>query len=186
MTKPKYRSPRGRAKYPHLVTPDTAFDSDRPKYKTELVLSAEDAKPFLAQINKASEEVHGKQPAGKVRLPVTKDEETGEISLKFNSKFQPKFYDTKGQVIAPSSLPKIGAGSTLIISGIINVYEVNKNKGVGLLMDGVQIVDVVEFGGGSVQFDAVEGGTYVREDLHAANGNATMPPVGDDGVKFDF
>jgi len=184
MAKPKFQSPIGRAKYPHLNEPDTAFDADNPKFKTELVLSAKDAQPFIDQINKASEEVHGKQPAGKVRMPITKDEETGEVSFKFNSKYQPKFCDTNGQVITPSSLPKIGAGSIIIVSGVINVYEVSKNKGVGLLMDGVQIIDVVEYGGGgSVTFDAVEGGSYVREDLHEA---APTPEPSENGAKFDF
>ena len=185
MAKPKFQSPIGRAKYPHLNEPDTAFDADNPKFKTELVLSAKDAQPFIDQINKASEEVHGKQPAGKVRFPFTKDEETGEVSFKFNSKYAAKFCDTNGQVITQSSLPKIGAGSSLIVSGVINVYEVNKNKGVGLLMDGVQIIDVVEYGGGNgVTFDAVEGGSYVREDLHEA---ASMPATtGENGAKFDF
>jgi len=185
MAKPKFQSPIGRAKYPHLNEPDTAFDADNPKFKTELVLSAKDAQPFIDQINKASEEVHGKQPAGKVRFPFTKDEETGEVSFKFNSKYAAKFCDTNGQVITQSSLPKIGAGSSLIVSGVINVYEVSKNKGVGLLMDGVQIIDVVEYGGGNgVTFDAVEGGSYVREDLHEA---ASMPATtGENGAKFDF
>jgi len=186
MAKPKYRSPIGRAKYPHLKEPDTAFDTDKPKYKTELVLSAEAAKPFIDQINKAAEDVHGKQAAGKVRFPFTKDEDTGEVSFKFSSKYQPAFSDTTGETIPPSQLPKVGAGSSLIVSGVINVYEVNKSKGVGLLLDGVQIVDIVEYGGGNISFDAVEGGTYVRESVPVANGNATMPPVGDDGAKFDF
>ena len=32
-----FKTPKGRAKYPHLNKPDTAFDKDNPKYKTELL-----------------------------------------------------------------------------------------------------------------------------------------------------
>ena len=42
-----FKTPKGRAKYPHLNKPDTAFDKDNPKYKTELLMTEKDADTSL-------------------------------------------------------------------------------------------------------------------------------------------
>ena len=156
----KFTSPVGRAKYPHLNKPDTAFDTANPKYKTELVVSHDDAQPLINVIKEAATKEFGNKS---VRLPFNVDEETGDISFKVQSKYQPKFYDTAGEVIKPSALPNIGGGSQLRGGGILNLYTVSGSSGVGLMLDKVQVVDVVGFGGDEEGFDAVEGSFTVSD-----------------------
>ena len=183
--KPTYKTAVGRARFVHLNKPDTAFDTDNPKFKTELIMSAKDAQPLIDSMNKEAAAVHGK---GTFKLPIMKDEDTGEVIFKLASKFQPKFNDTTGKTIAPSKLPNIGGGSNLKCGGVMNIYDVMNVQGVALMLDSVQIIDIVEFGSGT-QFDAVEGGSFqVDDDAPAVNGavaGSTSAALKDD-VKFDF
>ena len=52
--KPKinFQTPVGVAKYPHLNKPDTAFDAEG-KYKAELLVSQDEAKPLIKLIEDA-------------------------------------------------------------------------------------------------------------------------------------
>jgi hypothetical protein len=169
----KFTTPAGNAKYPHLNTPDTAFDTDNPKYKTEILMSADQAAPLIAQIKAAADEFFG--AGAKYRMPVNKDEETGQVSIKAQSKYQPKFYDATGQVIVPTALPKIGAGSTVKMGGVLNLYTVSGSKGVSLMLDKVQVIDVVGgFGGDDGGFDAVDGGSFTVETFE----NGSPAPAG--------
>jgi len=152
----KFLTSVGRAKYPHLNRPDTAFDTNSPKYKTELIISKEDAAPLVKLIKETAAEEFGNKK--NIRLPYTVDEETGEVSFKVQSKYQPKFYDTKGNPITPSALPNIGGGSQLRGGGILNLYSVSGTSGVGLMLDKIQVVEVSGgFGGVDDGFDAIEG-----------------------------
>jgi len=158
----KFTTPAGNAKYPHLNSPDTAFDTDNPKYKTEILMSEDEAAPLIAQIKAAAAEAFGAN--ANYRMPVTKDEETGQVSIKAQSKYQPKFYDAQGQVIVPSALPKIGGGSTVKMGGVLNLYTVSGSKGVKMMLDKVQVIDVVNgFGGDDGGFEAVDGGSFTVE-----------------------
>jgi len=171
----------GRAKYPHLNKPDTAFNTDSPKYKTELVMSQEDAKSLVSKIKEAAAEEFGAKK--NIRMPYSVDEETGEVSFKVQSKYQPKFYDTKGQVIAPSALPNIGGGSQLRGGGILNLYTVTGTSGVGLMLDKIQVVEVVGFGGDDTGFDEIEGSFVVDASMGATSDNLKTDVTKDD---FDF
>lgn len=160
MAKVKFLTAIGRCKYPHLNKPDAAFDADNPKYKTELLMSAEDAAPLIELIKATAAEVFG--PTAKYRLPISKDEETGEVSIKAQSRYQPHFFDTKGQVITPSALPRISGGSQVRIGGTLNPYTVSGTKGVSLMLEKAQIVEVSEGGSGpDGGFDAIEGGFVI-------------------------
>lgn len=176
----KFISSVGRAKYPHLNKPDTAFNADNPKYKTEIVMSKDDAKDLVTKIKEAAaEEFGGKK---NIRMPYTVDEETGEVSFKMQSKYEPKFYDTQGQVIAPSSLPNIGGGSQLKGGGILNLYTVSGSSGVSLMLDKIQVVEVSTFGGDDEGFDAIEGGGFTVD----ASMDVTSDKVKTDVTADDF
>lgn len=182
MAKIRFQTPMGTAKYPHLNTPDTAFDTDNPKYKTELLFDAAEIAPLLEQIKAEAAEKFGKK---NVRMPFSTDEETGQVSVKMQSKFQPQFDDSTGNIILPENLPHLGGGSKLRAKGIMNLYEVSGTSGVALMLDRVQIVDVVG-GFGSDGFDAVEGG-YVADKkvLDAAMHTVVTADLGADS-NFDF
>ena len=67
----KFTTPAGNAKYPHLNSPDTAFDTDNPKYKTEILMSEDEAAPLITQIKAAAAEAFC--ATAKFRMPVNKD-----------------------------------------------------------------------------------------------------------------
>jgi hypothetical protein len=177
--KPKinFVTPIGVAKYPHLNKPDTAFDSEG-KYKTELLLSAEDAKPLIKKIEDAAKAEHG---SAHYRVPYVKDEETGEVAFKLQSKFQPDFFDTAGQVVPVNKLPKIGGGSRLKLKGYLNVYKVSGSAGVAITLQGCQIVEATQGMNGS-GFDAIEEGGFTV-DVSAID--ESFEPIGNED-NFDF
>lgn len=157
MATTNFNTPKGTAQYAWLNTPDTAFNQNA--YKVQLKIAAEDAKEFLDQINAVANENFGGKTKD-IDMPFSKDEETGEIVLKFKSKFKPKLCDASGAVVRNE--PRVGGGSTIKIKGNFYAYE-GARKGVSLQMSAVQIIDLVEHGGGT-QFDAVEGGSYTAAD----------------------
>ena len=156
-----FNSPKGTAQYAWLNTPDTAFNQNA--YKVQLKLTPDDAKDFIDTIQKVANDNFG--AAKNVDMPFTKDEETGEIILKFKSKYKPKLCDATGAVV--STDPRVGGGSTIKVQGNFYAYD-GARKGVSLQMSAVQIIDLVEHGGGS-QFDAVEGGSFNAAE--GGNGN---------------
>jgi hypothetical protein len=153
-----FTTPVGTAKYPHLNNPDTAFDAEG-KYKSEILLSTADAKGLMDLINSSAKEAFGD---AEFRVPFQKDEETGQVSFKAQSKYKPKFFDASGQVVPPASVPRIGGGSQLKLRGYLNVYMITKtNVGVSLVLQDVQIVEATTMtNGASAAFAAVEGGGF--------------------------
>jgi hypothetical protein len=158
-----FKTPKGRAKYPHLNKPDAAFDKDNPKYKTELLMTEKEAEPLIKMMREAAADNFGNKK--NIKFAFSKDEETGNVSFKVQSKYQPKYYDSQGQVIPPAKLPRVSGGSELKAAGILNIYSVSGTNGVGLLLDRVQICKVVEgFSGDGEGFDADEDGDFSVDD----------------------
>ena len=148
-----FNTPKGTAQLALLNTPDTAFNQNA--YKVELKVPADEAKDFIAEIEKVANDNFGKEAKAADR-PYKKDDETGEVILKFKSKYKPKLCDASGAVVRNE--PRVGGGSTIKVKGNFYAYE-GARKGVSLQMSAVQIIDLVEHGGGS-QFDAVKGGSF--------------------------
>ena len=183
MAKPiKFLSPVGRAKYPHLNKPDTAFDTNNPKYKTQLVIPQEKASPLIAKIKEAAVGKFG--TAKNIRMPYTVDEETGDVSFKVQSNFQPKLYDTKGQIITPSALPDIGGGSQLRAGCTLNLYTVSGSSGVSIMLDKIQLIEVVGFGGDDEGFEETEG-SYIFDDASSEDTSSNQKiDVSSDDFEF--
>ena len=100
-----------------------------------------------------------------IKFAFNKDDETGEVSFKVQSKYQPKYYDSQGQVIPPAKLPRVSGGSELKAAGILNIYSVSGSNGVGLLLDRVQLCKVVEgFSGDGEGFEPDEDGDFSVDD----------------------
>lgn len=159
MTKVKFRTPSGQAFYPWLQPgrPDTKFDSAG-KYKVQLKMSADDAKPLIDQIKQVKIDAFGVKD--KCHMPYSTDEETGEIVFKIQSKYQPRYVDASGNPIPEDKVPVMFSGTTLKASGLLDPYDKN-GKGVSMRLGAVQIINPVSGNGG--EFDAVEGG-YTVED----------------------
>ena len=150
--KVKFVSPEGRAKYPWLNKPDTQFDSNG-VFKTSLII--EDSKAFVKQLNDIAKEEFGAK--AKIKLPYDTDEETNETFIKVKSKYQPKFYDSTGQILTGNQVPNLWGGSVIKVGGFITTYQVSGQKGISLQLTKVQIIDPVTSGDDS-GFDNVEGG----------------------------
>ena len=64
----KARSPKGKAHYPKLFKPDTRFNPEG-VYSTGLVVSKEDAAPFIQQLEETFTNEHGASKLAKASMP---------------------------------------------------------------------------------------------------------------------
>ena len=74
------------------------------------------------------------------KLPFTIDDETGDVTFKVQSKFQPKYFDAKGNPIPEAKVPLMYSGSTLKVSGVCEHYVNGANKGVAMRLGAVQAI----------------------------------------------
>lgn len=153
MAKTKFQTPIGTGRYCWIARPDTQFDSEG-VYGTQLILSEKDAEDILQLLKDEAKEAF--KPNAKVSMPVDRDSETGDVTIRTKSKYQPKVFDARGQVIPESDIPAIYSGSKLRLKGVINPYTVQGKSGLTLLVQSVQIVELSE--GAGEGFDAVDGG----------------------------
>lgn len=157
----KFTSGKGRAQYPWLNQPDTAFGNE-PKYKTNLI--ADDASALVKMIEKVAETEFGGDWK-KARMPFKSDEDTGETVFITKSKYVPNFFDSTGQNLVGEQVPKIWGGSVIKVGGFIAPYSVSGSKGITLQLTKVQVIDPVSNGETNGDgFDSVEGG-FVADDI---------------------
>jgi|5B_taG_2_1085324.scaffolds.fasta_scaffold00153_34 hypothetical protein len=177
-----FTTPKGIAQYPWLSKPDTKFDEEG-QYKVNLILSQEDAKPLIQQINESfaqnlkEETKKNKGKDIKTANPPYSDElddngkPTGNIIIKFKSKaiYPPAIFDAQGNVMKDSN---IWGGSEIRVNGSIAPYYVPLiGAGVSLRLRAVQVIEYVEGGTGSADrfgFEEVEGGFVQEEPASAA------------------
>jgi hypothetical protein len=157
VNKVKFISDQGRAQYPWLNRPDTAFGGE-PKYKTRLIV--EDGSELRQLCSEVAEEEFGSK-ASRSRMPFDIDEDTGETVLRVSSKYAPMFFDATGQPLVEKQVPNLWAGSILRIGGYAAPYTVNGATGVSLQLTKVQVIEPVQ--GSGAGFEAVEGGFVASE-----------------------
>jgi hypothetical protein len=91
------------------------------------------------------------------------DEETGMMAIIAKSKFKPKYFDSKGDVV--NNPPNIFGGSIIKIGGVISPYTVTGNNGISLRLTKVQIIQPIsQTGSGLDGFEAEDDG-YVTEEF---------------------
>jgi hypothetical protein len=199
---------RGTASYPHFNSPDTKFN-DKGLFHTKLVIGEEAAagltklfeKIRTDEFNRVTKEVlKGKKP-GLADLPVKpqldeNDEPTGMfiVSAKMIASGVSKktskpwsrtlpIFNAKG---SPTNV-KVGGGSEVILSVQPEPWYSAKDKEVGvtLRLEGVQIIKLVEFGGKSAAglgFGAVEGDDIPEGTTDAPEADA----ADEDGGDYNF
>lgn len=184
MTKVNFVTKAGQAQYAWLQPgrPDTAFDAEG-KYKTNLILSAEDAAPLVEKINMLRGNSEKFTPKDNVTLPFSVDSETGDVVIKVSSKFQPKYMDAKGNPVPIDQVPLMYSGSTIRLSGAVDAWSKGANRGISLRLSAVQIIDPVSGAGTAGNFDAVEG--YEASPETFPGGAAASAGSSDDG-DYDF
>lgn len=159
---------KGTAQYPWLNKADTQFDPEG-VYKTNLLVPQDQAKHLIDQLKEIAQDEFGKK-AATARMPYKIDEETGMMSIIAKSKFQPKFFDSKGQVV--NNPPNLFGGSVIKIGGVVSPYTVTGNNGISLRLTKVQIIEPVsQTGSGTDGFEAMEDGFVAEEFDNESNQN---------------
>jgi len=161
-------TPKGKAVWPRIDTPDTKFDEDG-VYSCKLHVSEGDFKAFEAivkpKLDAAYKEECSRQGKDKIRMAASSplrinDEGDHEIYAKQKAKvhtqskgtleFTIAAVDSQGKKI---DMPKIGSGSTLKMAVEVNTWFVpSQGFGYTLRLRAVQVLDLIEYGGGDSSF----------------------------------
>jgi hypothetical protein len=166
--------------YPHLNAPDEKFGESY--YKADGVdepnsAAMKQAKKILADAIKTfgldaddcklplSRETI-KDPNAPAGTKKPKRIETGKLVLKGKTKKAPILVDANARPINPKAV-EIGGGSRAIIEGFLSPYNMKGDDGISFTVTGVQIIKLVEKGGGS-SFTKYEG----DEDAYVYDGAA--------------
>jgi len=154
-------TPAGIARYPSLNKPDTKFD-EVGVYKVNLEMSAEDAEPFLSQVESLLAEFVAQKKAElkKDKLKMHQapwEENDGQVQLKLKVKAlgkdkagetysrAPKLFNASGEVITDN----IGGGSKLKVAVVPYCwYTASLGAGVTLQPKAVQVLELVTWGDG--------------------------------------
>lgn len=171
---------KGTAQYPWLNKADTQFDPEG-VFKTNLLVPQDQAKDLMDKLKEVAQDEFGKKANG-ARMPYKIDEETGMMAIIAKSKFQPKFFDSKGQVV--TNPPNIFGGSIIKIGGVISPYTVTGNNGISLRLTKVQIIEPVsQTGSGLDGFEAEDDG-FIAEDFN--DENTTMEEDDNGASAYNF
>ena len=154
-------TPAGIARYPRLNSPDTKF-SDEGVYKVDLEMSAEEAEPFLKQIEAmfadflADKQRELKKEKLKMHAPPWTDND-GLVQLKLKVKAtgkakdgevysrKPKLFGADGQLTSEN----VGGGSKLKVAVVPYFwYTASLGAGITLQPKAVQILDLVTWSSG--------------------------------------
>ena len=167
-------SPEGIAVWPRLNEPDREFDPAG-LFHVKLRVSGKEAEGFMHEVTEYRDENYqascaqkGKKKLEQNDLPWQEDEENpGEflISFKLKAKVTARNGDSWEQrptlldsQLKPATGVSIGAGSKLKISTVVNAYcTPSGTTGVTLWCKAVQIIELVEYGGGSHGLEATKG-----------------------------
>ncbi|KWS03729.1 T7-like phage ssDNA-binding protein [Lysobacter capsici AZ78] len=183
----RYVSPKGTAIWPRLNQPDTKFDADG-VYSAKLAFDGFDeaANKLIAELTAVREAEFRKYLSENPKFKKVaklvdffsaelddEGEETGRTLMNFKMKAKVtakktgKVYVMKPVIVNAKKAilknpPNIGGGSQLKVSFEVMPYFNAKDKefGLSLRLVGVQIIDLVEFGGGAAaanDFDDEEG-----------------------------
>ena len=177
MSKVTFTTPKGKAVWPKIDTPDTKWDEDG-LYSCKLHVSETDFAAFEAQILKvvdadydAACKREGKKlrKAGSSPLRLTEDNEY-EIYAKQKAKvktrkgdileFNIPCYDSTGKKLEEA--PRIGSGSEIKIAvEVATWYVASQGFGYSLRLRAAQIIELVEFGEDASFGFSDEGSSFV-------------------------
>lgn len=205
------RTPVGKAQWAHLTVADTKWNPDG-EYKVNLVLEATKAQDLMKQLDKVQAENYAKakeenpKKAAKIidQNPYEEEvddggNETGNIIFKFKMKARgqtrngetferkPSLVDGKGKPITNRDF-KIGNGSELAVAFETIPYYIPATNiaSVALRLKAVQIVNLLEYGGGETfGFESYEGG-FDASSQNDNNKEETTDDFQEDTEAHDF
>lgn len=213
MAKNLITTPRGIFLYPYLNEADTKFNPEG-VYRVRFKAPAEVMGDIIEAIDAAMEQtfnkavVEEKSPAKRKRIKradapyMEQDDGTIEINFKMKASGtrkkdgktwtrRPAVFDGAGNYIPSDKLPMIGGGTEGKVSfEIAGFYTPLVGAGVSLRLNGVQILNLVEYGGGSAEdhgFEAEDGAYTVNsmETIEEVEQADTEDEVSEDTLK-DF
>ena len=158
---PIVTTPVGRGRYVWLNKPDTKFGKS--EFKTQLILKPEEAKGLIQMIQQRAVDQFGDK-ASEAKLGFTTDIDSGDIILKAKTQYEPKFFDSQGDMIPAKAVPDMFGGSRLALRLKLFAYNASAtNFGISPQILAVQVVEAVSSGGGGddssgTGFAPVEGG----------------------------
>lgn len=173
----KFITPAGIAKFPRLNKPETEVNGSpcAPRFKVTLILDEKEkgVPEFLKKIQALHDAAIAKAEAKKKADPKRKnkplkinetvrallDDEGNQVEGKYEIVAKTaaetkegtpktvKMFDAKGKPVKAN----VGGGSTLKLSVVTEDYDSNLGAGLSIYLNAVQIIDLVEFGGGSAK-----------------------------------
>ena len=148
-----------------MTVKDDKYDKEG-VFTTGVIIPADEASELMEEVRQFAA-THLKEKASTARLPFKLDNEVGEVTFVAKTQYDPKFFDSSGQIIA-SKIPKIFGGSVIAVGGTFTPYDNGSNVGIKMNLNRVQIIELATGGnnddGG---FDAVEGG-YIADAVQAS------------------
>ncbi len=188
-------TPAGVAKYANISKPKLNYNKTGEEYSVEMQFKPEDVEALTATLTALADEAkkdaiakakNGREAklisAYDIHLPIADelDKESGDptgnviLKAKNSASYKDKsgveqkrklpVFDAKGKVIATHN---IGRGSTLKVSVVPNTFvnPATEKVGVSLWLKAVQVINLVEFGGGSADsFGFGEEAGFTLED----------------------
>tara|TARA_R100001082_G_scaffold60880_1_gene33880 strand:+ start:277 stop:894 length:618 start_codon:yes stop_codon:yes gene_type:complete len=172
----KMTTGKGIAMYPWLFTPDTKFSTEG-VYSLTLRMSGEAGEQLRSQIKdmldkflNGLEATTGKRPSKLIPLPIKEahDEQGNEV-LDFKFKMNPSFKGRDGKqviqrpfVVDAQLQPlteesRVGSGSTVKVNFSASPYSISAGTGIAFRLVGVQVLDLVAWGGDGGGFTVEEG-----------------------------
>jgi len=155
--------------YPHINKPKTQGKFPTGQFHANLILEGEALESITARVDAFGEKAFGKKWAVlremKEYSPL-KPNKNGDVYLANKSKDRPRVADVKGTLIPFKYMPNIGNGTKARLNVTLNKWE----KGVNCYVNGVQIIELVEYTGGNAKFEdasdagGAEGYTYEGGD----------------------
>ena len=172
-------TPKGVAMWPWLSKPDTKFKEEG-EYRIGVRLSGEEAEQFKTKIEQARDAAHQEYKVGTKKSPKKADvpckpvlDDEGNETGDYDFTFKAKAGVLKDGVLIPKAPPllvdakrnpikaAVGNGSQVKVSYNVNPWMTPAlGVGISLQLLGVQVLDLVEFGGSSASandFDEEEG-----------------------------
>lgn len=204
----RYTTPVGTAKWPHITKPDYKF-KDAGEYHTKLCIGKEDFEENLKGVideiyndaikrAKADNAKNKKKPPKVLDTPYYLDEETNEYEVSFKSKYSwvdkvtkevktrdVPIFNSAGAIIKNRDL-KVGNGTTMRVSFVIDPFHTALGVGVSLKLEAVKILNLVEYGANadSYGFGEDESDSYPTEDFNESQGSNENNEEEDDDVPF--
>ena len=201
----------GEALWAKVFTPDTKFDANG-IYSVDVLIDESEAAALIEKIEAVrdaymAEEVKRKPAKAKTHSvrPVCEPHfdqdgnDTGMVKFKTKIKAQGQrkdgsTYTQKVAVVDAKRKPiveemEIGNGSEIKVAVELRPYEMSSTKqfGVSLRLKAVQVVKLVEYGGGGIDvFAEVEGGFEASDATPAVATDSPFVEDDDDGDQGDF